>query len=111
MLHGTLPVKIQTAAGMIAGCVGGALQRSRYLSIIYRSGFEQLQLVKERVIELLNADELKQFGDSRGDQYNCHSKKPAISCDYGACCLFVHRFASVLLSARSRPRLGRGLPV
>lgn len=96
VLHGTLPEKIQSAAEMIAGCVSGALQRSQYLSIIYRSGFEQLQLVKERAIELpdeillqyLNADELKQFRDSGAEvlSITVTGEKPAGSCGCGTGC-------------------------
>jgi ubiquinone/menaquinone biosynthesis C-methylase UbiE len=96
VLHGTLPEKIQNAAEMIAGCVSGALQRSQYLSIIYRSGFEQLQIVKERVIELpddillqyLTPEELKQFRESGTEilSITVTGEKPAASCGCGTGC-------------------------
>lgn len=96
VLHGELPEKIRSAAEMIAGCVSGALQRSEYLSIIYRQGFDQLQLVKERVVELpddimlqyLSPEELKDFRASGAEvlSITVTGVKPEGSCGCGTGC-------------------------
>lgn len=93
VLRGDLPPRIREAAEMVAGCVSGAMQRSDYLNVIYRAGFESLQIVKDRVIDLpdeillqyLSPDELKQFRDSGADviSIGVMGEKPAVSCGCG----------------------------
>jgi len=45
---------------MYAGCVSGALQKEKYLSIIKQSGFKNIQIRKEKEI-LLPDDILKNY--------------------------------------------------
>lgn len=50
--NGTLPKGILEAAEMYAGCVAGASEKGAYLGIIKSVGFKNIQIKKERLIEL-----------------------------------------------------------
>src|SRR6201992_1858965 len=50
VLVGELPVKIQEAAEMYAGCVAGAIQKDEYLGLIDTTGFKTITLQKEKPI-------------------------------------------------------------
>ncbi len=52
VLSGDLPVGIRNAAEMYAGCVSGALPKEEYVQAIKDAGFENIQIVKERQINL-----------------------------------------------------------
>lgn len=58
VLQGELPLKLQEAAVAYAGCVSGAMQKGEYLEVIAQAGFTNIQLDKERQLEL--PDELLQ---------------------------------------------------
>ncbi|MBC6109867.1 arsenite methyltransferase [Pedobacter fastidiosus] len=49
---GKIPNGILTAAEMYAGCVAGASEKGTYLGIIKSVGFKNIQIKKERLIEL-----------------------------------------------------------
>jgi arsenite methyltransferase len=60
VLSGELPENIKHAAEMYAGCVSGAIQKEQYLTIIAEAGFSNVQIQKERKINI--PDEiLKQY--------------------------------------------------
>jgi len=69
VLEGELPQGLKEDATMYAGCVSGALERSEYLKIITEAGFKNIEIKKEKKIELpddllltyMSADELEQF--------------------------------------------------
>jgi arsenite methyltransferase len=69
VLEGELPQGLKEDATMYAGCVSGALERSEYLKIISEAGFKNIEIKKEKKIELpddllltyMSADELEQF--------------------------------------------------
>jgi arsenite methyltransferase len=69
VLEGELPLGLKEDATMYAGCVSGALERSEYLKIISEAGFKNVEIKKEKKIELpddllltyMSADELEQF--------------------------------------------------
>jgi arsenite methyltransferase len=71
VLKGTLPKGLKDDAVMYAGCVAGAIQKDEYLDIIRQSGFSNIEINKEKEIELpdellrnyLSNDELQQFND------------------------------------------------
>lgn len=50
VLEGELPVDLQSAAEMYAGCVSGAIQKEDYLQVIKDVGFKSVQIKKEKVI-------------------------------------------------------------
>jgi ubiquinone/menaquinone biosynthesis C-methylase UbiE len=72
VLVGSLPLKIQEAAEMYAGCVSGAIQKETYLELIDVSGFKNLTIQKEKNIHIpddllsqyLSAEEIQAFRNS-----------------------------------------------
>lgn len=50
VLVGDLPKDLQEAAEMYAGCVSGAIQKEEYLGLIRQTGFESIELQKEKAI-------------------------------------------------------------
>ena len=52
VLKGELPAGLKKSAEMYAGCVAGALQQDKYLSIIKETGFTNIEIKKTKVIEL-----------------------------------------------------------
>jgi len=69
VLSGELPEKLQEAAEMYAGCVSGAVLKDTYLDIIKQQGFTNIEVKKEKEIEIPNnillkyitLDELRAF--------------------------------------------------
>jgi len=69
VLTGELPQKLQEAAEMYAGCVSGAILKDAYLHIIREQGFTNVEVKKEKEIEIPNnillnyitLDELREF--------------------------------------------------
>ena len=69
VLQGELPNELKEDAAMYAGCVAGALPQDEYLGIIKQSGFINVEVKKEKKIELpddlllkyLSADKLDKF--------------------------------------------------
>lgn len=60
VLKGTLPEKLQKDAEMYAGCVSGAIELKEYLQIIDNKGFKNVQIHKEKEIEI-PVEILKQY--------------------------------------------------
>jgi SAM-dependent methyltransferase len=52
VLLGELPDGLKESAAMYAGCVAGALQKEDYIGIIENQGFSDIQIHKERKIEV-----------------------------------------------------------
>lgn len=52
VLSGELPQALQQDAEMYAGCVAGAIQKETYLEYIRTTGFQNVNLQKEKLIEL-----------------------------------------------------------
>lgn len=52
VLKGVLPKKLKNAAEMYAGCVSGAIQMEDYLKIIANQGFIDIQILKEKAINI-----------------------------------------------------------
>ncbi|HNW70186.1 MAG TPA: arsenite methyltransferase [Bacteroidales bacterium] len=69
VLIGKLPESIKNDMAMYAGCVSGAVQKEEYLQIIRDSGFENVQIKKEKQISMpdnimlkyLSQEELNDF--------------------------------------------------
>ena len=95
---GELPQSIKSGAELYAGCVSGAIEKSEYLGIIEDTGFVNLKIQKERVIEIpdeiylkfISNDELKKFKESGVNlvSINVYADKPEIPCcePKGGCC-------------------------
>lgn len=94
VLEGTLPENIQRAAEMYAGCVSGAIQKQDYLDLIKNSGFVNIQIQKEKQIQVpddilssyLDPEEIKTFHDSGTGIFSItvYAEKPC--CEPGVCC-------------------------
>ena len=73
VLKGTLHKGLKDDAVMYAGCVAGAIQKDEYLEIIGKSGFQNIEVNKEKEIELpeellrnyLSDEELNEFKTNR----------------------------------------------
>ncbi len=69
VIKGFLPEKLCKDAEMYVGCVSGAIELDEYLGIIKQNGFQNIQMHKEKEINLpdellkeyLNCDELNEF--------------------------------------------------
>ncbi len=72
VLFGELPDKLKESAEMYAGCVSGAIQKNEYIKIIKDSGFKNIEIQKERKIEIpddillnfISINELQEFKNS-----------------------------------------------
>ncbi|MDF9800588.1 arsenite methyltransferase [Catalinimonas alkaloidigena] len=73
VLVGELPKALQQDAEMYAGCVAGAIQKEEYLGYIQQTGFQNITLQKEKVINLpddilksyLSASEIADFKNGK----------------------------------------------
>ncbi len=78
VLTGVLPEKLQEAAEMYAGCVSGAILKDEYLDIIKQKGFTDIDVKKEKEIEIPNdillkyitPEELKVFREQKVGIYS-----------------------------------------
>lgn len=52
VIEGNLPVELKGDAAMYAGCVAGALQREEFLNLIKGACFQDIEIKKEKKIEL-----------------------------------------------------------
>ena len=52
VVKGTLPEKLRKDAEMYAGCVSGALELEKYLDVIHKAGFRDMQIHKQKRIEI-----------------------------------------------------------
>ena len=85
VISGDLPLPIQKAAEMYAGCVAGAIQKEMYLQTIKDAGFQDVRVDKEKQVSLpdelllkyLTNEELKSFRTSGVGVYsvNIYAKK------------------------------------
>lgn len=89
VLVGELPDKIKNVAEMYAGCVAGAIQKNEYLNLIKESGFENINVQKEKPIIIpddilanyLSADEIEAFKNQEGGIFSVtvYAEKEALS--------------------------------
>ena len=88
VLEGDLPERLLKSAEMYAGCVSGAIPKADYLEIIKASGFETIQVQKERRITIpdeilagyLSVSEIDEFKSSKAGVYSItvYAEKPAV---------------------------------
>lgn len=96
VLKGDLPEGLKGAAEMYAGCVSGAIQKDKYLNILYQSGFTNLAIQKEKQIVIpddilsnyLTASEIEAYKNSGKGIYSItvYGEKPADCCAPGCGC-------------------------
>lgn len=98
VLVGELSPSLRRVAEFYAGCVSGAIQKSEYLDLITQAGFANIQLQKEKAIEIpenilaqyLSAEELQEFKESNVGIFSItvYAEKPttAACCTEKGCC-------------------------
>ncbi len=64
IIYNTIPAGLREEAALYAGCVSGALIKEDYLQLIIDAGFKNIQVQKERKIELPDAM-LEKYLDSK----------------------------------------------
>lgn len=95
VLVGDLPEGLQKSAEMYAGCVSGAIQKDKYLSIIRQAGFSGTIIQKEKRIVLpddilkdyLPADQIQEFNSGKTGIFSItvYAEKPENCCAPGCC--------------------------
>ncbi|MFC2107721.1 arsenite methyltransferase, partial [Bacteroidota bacterium] len=78
VLEGELPLKLQMAGEMYAGCVAGALQKTEYLDIINACGFKETTVHTEKLhvipdnllLNFISQDELDAYKKSGNGIYS-----------------------------------------
>jgi SAM-dependent methyltransferase len=63
VIQGDLPEALKKSAEMYAGCVAGAIQKDTYLELLQKSGFEEVNIQRQKTISLPD-DILNQYLDS-----------------------------------------------
>jgi len=96
VIEGELPLALKNDAEMYAGCVSGAIQKSEYLSLLVKAGFEDVTVQKEKEIHLpdellseyMSGDEIAKYRSSDRGIYSItvYGKKPEASCCEGSGC-------------------------
>jgi arsenite methyltransferase len=66
---GSIPKGILEASEMYSGCVSGASEKGEYLGIIKKAGFKNIQIKKERLIELPDDLLLKYISQQELENY------------------------------------------
>ncbi|MCG8573943.1 MAG: arsenite methyltransferase [Flavobacteriales bacterium] len=97
VLKGELPDALKNDAEMYAGCVSGAIQGDDYLAIIQKSGFSEITVQKQKVVNLpdeildrylTDAEKLKfQNGEIGIFSVTVYAQKPeTMACEPGSGC-------------------------
>ena len=98
VLEGELPSQLKQAAEMYAGCVSGAIQKQVYLELISATGFENVIIQKEKIINLpddilsnyISKEEIATFRNSQMGIYSItvYAEKPLVkeACCAPGCC-------------------------
>ena len=98
VLEGELPAPLKQAAEMYAGCVAGAIQKQVYLELINSTGFENVTIQKEKIINLpddilsnyISKEEIATFRNSQMGIYSItvYAEKPLVkeACCAPGCC-------------------------
>ena len=95
VLLGELPDGLRKSAEMYAGCVSGAISKDEYLGIIQQTGFTNIKVQKEKVINLpdeilkeyLSPTEIVDFKNGQAGivSVTVYAEKPDTCCGPGCC--------------------------
>lgn len=95
VIKGELPDGLKDDAEMYAGCVSGAIEINEYLSIIRKSGFKDVQIQKEKAVQIpdetlkqyLNDAELKRYKNEEFGIFSVtiYAEKPCCEPGSGCC--------------------------
>lgn len=64
-----LPEKVRKTAELYAGCISGAVKKEDYLNIISDSGFKNVKILKEKVIDISDESMLKYISSEELEDY------------------------------------------
>ena len=64
-----LPEKVRKTAELYAGCISGAIKKEDYLNIISDSGFKDVKILKEKVIDISDESMLKYISSEELEDY------------------------------------------
>lgn len=67
--EGVLPEKLQEVATLYVGCISGALTEEKYLDIVKKAGFNNIQIRKEKLIYIPDAVYLKYLDKSEFENF------------------------------------------
>lgn len=95
VLVGQLPEGLRMSAEMYAGCVSGAIQKEEYLDTIKQAGFAEINVQKEKRINLpdeilkeyLSEEEIAEFNQGKLGIFSVtvYAEKPVNCCAPGCC--------------------------
>jgi SAM-dependent methyltransferase len=95
VLDGELPESLKQAAELYAGCVSGAIQKKEYINIIRQTGFVNIEVQKEKRIEIpddilaqyISSGEIEQWKKSGKGIYSItvYAEKPCCEPGTGCC--------------------------
>lgn len=74
VLVGDLPIELVKDAEMYAGCVAGALPKSKYMSIIHETGFVNISVQKEKPIHIPDDILIRYISQGKIDAYKQSGK-------------------------------------
>ncbi|MDJ1503443.1 arsenite methyltransferase [Xanthocytophaga agilis] len=96
VLEGSLPEGLRKDAEMYAGCVAGAIQKEDYMQLIEVVGFQNIQIQKQRRINLpdqvlnqyLSPVEIEEYKTGKRGIYSItvYGEKPVPCCEPGSGC-------------------------
>lgn len=96
VLKGELPGALKNAAEMYAGCVSGAVQKDKYLNMVFMTGFQKLAVQKEKAIVIpddilknyMSSSEIEAYKNSDNGIYSVtvYAEKPGECCAPGCGC-------------------------
>lgn len=91
-----LPKDLQEAAEMYAGCVSGAIQKEEYLELIRQTGFESIEIQKEKeiiipddiLLQYIRKNDLAAFQQSKTGIYSItvFARKSSCCASASGCC-------------------------
>lgn len=64
-----LPDKVRSTAELYAGCISGAVKKDEYLDLISGSGFKDVKILKEKIIEISDDSMLKYISEVELEDY------------------------------------------
>ncbi|HMS33268.1 MAG TPA: arsenite methyltransferase [Ignavibacteria bacterium] len=64
-----LPDKVRSTAELYAGCISGAVKKDEYLELISGSGFKDVKILKEKIIEISDGSMLKYISEDELEDY------------------------------------------
>ena len=75
VVSGQIPDRVREVAEMYAGCISGAMNKNEYLQTITESGFSDINIFKEKTIEISDESFLKYISEDDLKEYKKDGNK------------------------------------